>query len=145
MDSITLISSDNVKFQVPLKHVKKSTTISNMFESLEDSQSSPIPLMVIDSEVLKIIIEFWNIENENELDSYIKTFSNKLVQKVLTAADFLDETNLLILCCKHIARLLTGKTTEEMRLILDIESDFTPEEEEEAKIEKNFFLSEIKM
>lgn len=47
----------------------------------------------------------------------------------MQAAHYLEMTKLVDLTCQRVADMLKGKTVEEMREILGIESDLTKEEE----------------
>jgi S-phase kinase-associated protein 1 len=49
------------------------------------------------------------------------------------AANYLDIKPLLDLGCKTVANMIKGKSTEEIRTALNIQHDFTPEEEEQIK------------
>ncbi|CAN0843333.1 SCF ubiquitin ligase complex protein SKP1b [Linum grandiflorum] len=51
------------------------------------------------------------------------------------AADYLNIKELLDLTCRKAAHMISEKTTEEMRKILNIKNDFTPEEEANIRIE----------
>ena len=57
---------------------------------------------------------------------------------LMNATDILDIKVLRSLCCKSVAHSLRGKTVEQMREMLGIEGDFTPEEEERNKLEIDF-------
>ncbi|WMV51648.1 hypothetical protein MTR67_045033 [Solanum verrucosum] len=51
------------------------------------------------------------------------------------AANHLNIKSLIDLTCQTVADMIKGKTPEEIRKILNIKNDFTPEEEEEVKRE----------
>ena len=51
------------------------------------------------------------------------------------AANFLDIKTLIDLMCNTIADRIKGKTTKEIRTILNIKNDFTPEEEAALRAE----------
>jgi S-phase kinase-associated protein 1 len=83
-------------------------------------------------------------ENVSEWDAdFIDIpISNKDLLFALTnSANYLDVKPLLELCCAKIASELEGRTTEEMRKILNVVNDFTPEEEQEL-IERDKWLDE---
>jgi len=54
---------------------------------------------------------------------------------VILAALYLDMNPLIELTCLHIAQMIKGKSTEEIRELLNIKNDFTPEEEEKIRQE----------
>ena len=51
----------------------------------------------------------------------------------LQAANYLNIKGLLDLTCQTVADMIKGKTPEEIKKILNIRNDFTPEEEEEVR------------
>ncbi|CAN0891992.1 SCF ubiquitin ligase complex protein SKP1a [Linum grandiflorum] len=54
---------------------------------------------------------------------------------LILAADNLNIKESLALTCMKAAHMISQKTTEEMRKIFNIKNDFTPEEEENIRIE----------
>ncbi|KAF8687263.1 hypothetical protein HU200_042938 [Digitaria exilis] len=54
---------------------------------------------------------------------------------LVMAADYLKIQGLLDLACKTVAGMIVGKTTEQIREIFGIQSDFTSEEDEELRRE----------
>lgn len=53
----------------------------------------------------------------------------------LQAANYLKIKSLIDLTCQTLADMIKGKTPEEIRNLLNIKNDFTPEEEEEIRRE----------
>jgi len=47
----------------------------------------------------------------------------------------LDIKSMLDLTCKTVAKMITGKTPEEIRATFNIKNDFTPAEEEQVRRE----------
>jgi S-phase kinase-associated protein 1 len=60
--------------------------------------------------------------------------------KLILAANFLDIRPLLDLACAKVASFLKGKSTVEMRRVLGIKTDYTPEEEAAVR-EENKWVS----
>ncbi|CAN0827224.1 SCF ubiquitin ligase complex protein SKP1a [Linum grandiflorum] len=56
----------------------------------------------------------------------------------LKAADYLNIKELLDLTCRKAAHMISKKTTEEMRKIVNIKNDFTPEEEANIRIQNRW-------
>ena len=61
--------------------------------------------------------------------------TNFVFLKLFQAANFLHINNLIDLMCQTIADRIKGKTTKDIRKILNIKNDLTPEEEAEARKE----------
>jgi S-phase kinase-associated protein 1 len=53
----------------------------------------------------------------------------EMVFQIILAANYLDIKGLLDLGCKAVAKMIEGKTTQQLRDQFGIENDFTPEEE----------------
>ena len=58
--------------------------------------------------------------------------------EVMLAANYMDIKPLLELCCAGIARLIKGKSPEEIRTLFEITSEFTPEEEAQIREENKW-------
>lgn len=67
------------------------------------------------------------------LEAMPKELPRKLFESVTLGSNYLDIIPLRDLCCKYIASWLKGKNVDEMRAILGVENDFTPEEEEQVR------------
>eukprot|EP00210_Caulerpa_lentillifera_P006803 g6502.t1 len=73
-------------------------------------------------------------EIKNFDNDYMKVEQSTLYELIL-AANYLNITTLLDLCCQTVANMIKGKTPEEIRRTFGIKNDFTPEEEEEVRRE----------
>ena len=82
--------------------------------------------------------------NEDSLDKIPKwdedffAVDQALVFELILAANFLDIKGLLNLGCKIVAKMIRGKTPEEIRKHFNIKNDFTTEEEEKIKKENEW-------
>eukprot|EP01023_Acetabularia_acetabulum_P016072 TRINITY_DN1792_c0_g1_i13.p1 TRINITY_DN1792_c0_g1~~TRINITY_DN1792_c0_g1_i13.p1 ORF type:complete len:274 (+),score=44.55 TRINITY_DN1792_c0_g1_i13:60-881(+) len=108
-----------------------------------------IPILDFSSEILQKIIEYCQfhqksrIENISEED--IKAWDQEFVQVdqrtlfglILAAKDLVID-GLLDLTCETVARMILGKTPEEIREVFSIKNYFTPEEEEAVRIESRW-------
>lgn len=65
---------------------------------------------------------------------YVKVDQGFLFELIL-AARFLDNPRLLDMLCAEVARMVRGKSPEEIRRTFNIKNDFTPEEEEQVRLE----------
>lgn len=76
-------------------------------------------------------------------NTYLKSFGDDkvLIFQVILAANYLDISNLLMLCCRHVAGMFKGKSVDEIRKEFNIKNDFTPEEEAQIRKE-NEWLNE---
>ncbi len=87
--------------------------------------------------------DFAKFTSHNNLDivgadvEYINIPLNEICDLTL-AANYLDCQGLLHLCARKVATMIKGKTTEEMRKILDIKNDFSPAEEEAIRNEHSW-------
>ncbi|GAP86302.1 putative E3 ubiquitin ligase complex SCF subunit sconC [Rosellinia necatrix] len=156
---VTLIGRDSVEVQATLQAVKKSVTIDTMLTVLDEEKTTgmPIPVPGVPGDILKKVMEFcehhledkpedegaedddeaiWDSEKIPELSewdaAYLDVDKDTLFQ-IANAANYLEIPLLLKYAVNMVASRLVGKTTEEMREFLNIESDFTPEEEQEIR------------
>lgn len=151
----------------PVAVVKQSITLANMLEDFGDHLDVPIPIVNVTASVLAKVMAYCahHLEEANsklaeqkkdgDTDNYEegvpptrfvrtgwdKTFLDvpqpELFELIL-AANYLDVKPLLNAACKTVADLIRGKTTQEMRAILHVENDFTPEEEEKIRKENEW-------
>ncbi|CAG7868192.1 unnamed protein product [Brassica rapa] len=163
---IVLKSSDGETFEVEEAVALQSQTIAHMVE--DDCIDGGIPLANITGVILAKVIEYCkkhvtvvpdgdvivyckkhvvlpdgdsSSSAKEELKAwdaeFMKTDQSTLFNLIL-AANFLNIKNLLDLGCQTVADMITGKTPEEIRTVLNIENDFTPEEEKEIRKENQW-------
>lgn len=142
MEKVKIISNDGKPFITQKKVIILCETIKNLVEDIGTDQEITLPN--IDGKTLEKILEYCkyhvnhNDENKEENEKWDQDYiavEMEFVFKIITAANYLEIKSLLELGCKYVAKKLEGKTTEEMREILGVENDFTPEEEEKIKKE----------
>lgn len=147
---IVLKSSDGHIFEVEEVVALQSQTIANMIE--DDCVENGIPISNINGEILAKVIEYCkkhvvlpdgdsSSSSKEELKAWDAEFMNtdqSTIFNLILAANFLNVKNLLDLGCQTVADMITGKTPDEIRTVLNIEKDFTPEEEEEIRKENQW-------
>jgi len=113
---------------------------------LEDE--TPIPLLNITGAILDKVIKYCEHHKDDApapeyqpgaeivgFDAdFVKVDQSTLFEMIL-AANFLDIKPMLDLTCKTVAKMITGKTPEEIRAQFNIQNDFTPAEEEQVRKE----------
>jgi len=133
MDEITLQNSDEKDFKVPRDVASMSVTIANMLQSITDSidgTGAPIPLPNLNGVVLEKILEYcrfhkdnpvptraeddYSVDNISEWDLKYIAVDVPFLFDIVLAANYLDIASLLDLGCKAIAKLIIGKTPEEI-------------------------------
>jgi S-phase kinase-associated protein 1 len=166
MSVIRVKSCDEKEFVLPEKVAKMSKTLGDLLHQLgsQDKDEDAIPLSKISSEVLEKVVEWmiYHTENENvdegqyfeendggktaKIDEiylwdreYVKrNYAN--IFDIIQAANYLDIKDLLKLACRRVAKMLQGKTPEEIRIMFNIQNDLTPAEEEQIRKENDWFI-----
>ncbi|KAJ4753096.1 hypothetical protein LUZ62_045161 [Rhynchospora pubera] len=151
---ITLRSSDGEEFAVTETVAKMSQTICHMIE--DDCVDGTIPLPNVNSNILRLVIEYCNkhVPNEQPADGsnasqtdketmakWDKEFlnvDNSTLFNIILAANYLNIEGLLDLGCQKVADKMRGKTPEQIRETFDIKNDYSPEEEEEVRRENQW-------
>lgn len=90
-----------------------------------------IPLGNIDSKTLQVVIDYlnyyydnWGRDNREEREitkeeiNFFDKYDIELIKHVTNAASFLNIEVLIETCCKYIAKIISGKTAEEIGEIL---------------------------
>ncbi|CAM0906844.1 unnamed protein product [Alopecurus aequalis] len=136
--TVKLKSSDEQIFEVPAKVAKQFKAIADVVDKGCAAAGDTIPLPNVDSSTLAKVVEY--CENHLRMNaqpdarsSWDKEFVSKValndLYDLINAANYLDYERLLGLIGKAFADLMRGKTVEQIRAILGIENDYTPEEE----------------
>lgn len=132
---VAVITTDGKMFDISDAVVNKIRMVKNASEDFGDEV---IPLPTVTSTVFEKIVEFCSfVPDERDFGStenFAKTFfdvSTEFLFDIITASNFLDAPDVLDAACNAAADLFRGKTPEEIRTILNIENNLTPEEEEE--------------
>jgi S-phase kinase-associated protein 1 len=154
--TLTLISSDGVRFEVPRDAAVTSTLVKAMAEGAPDETEVPLPN--ISGDVLKKVVDFMvyhsttpyvmitrpigsNKMEEICKDAWDAAFVNVTQSDLfdlIMAANYLDSRQLLDLTCCKLASALKGKNTEQIRKTFGITNDFTPEEETRVRNENKW-------
>lgn len=159
MPMIKLQSSDGEVFQVDYEIAKASETIKTMIETLglkEDDEI--IPLANVKASILKKVI-LWATHHKDdpppaEDKNEVKYHTNKLPDwdidflkldqcilfEIILAANYLEIKGLLEMTCMTVANMMSGKTAEEIRKLLNIKSDFTGVEEDQLRQENEWCM-----
>jgi len=132
MTSLNLQSSDGEIFAVSEDVFLQFGTIRTMLEILGEkniSRDSNLPLPNVDSETLRILIDWATFQvtkktteiycPNTDLDRY-KLDPDQLM-KLVRAADYLDIEPLLDIGCRDIGDLITGKSFNEMKILLNFD------------------------
>jgi S-phase kinase-associated protein 1 len=159
---VTLLSSSGDTFDASTYHCMHCKTIANYIDEEPDVDVIPVPL--VNSKVLATFMEFFStrlgiareIAAEPDLDSE-STLTDEQRERLrhramaffdgdempdlleyLLGANYLNSDAILDAIASVISSRISGKTRDEMREILGIESDFTPEEEEKIIAEHSW-------
>ena len=155
-DQVILISKENEEFRISKTAAELSVLIKNTIQDYSIDQ--PIPLLEIDSNCLKLILEYLEHYNGNPpkelekplpsnnlkeiVDEFQYFFINKVSLEQLidltSAANFMEITYLLDLCCAKLSSMCMDKSEEELYQTFGIEDKFTPEDREKLKEENQW-------
>ncbi|KAI4861980.1 E3 ubiquitin ligase complex SCF subunit sconC [Hypoxylon rubiginosum] len=150
--TLMLISGDGTEITISRNAARHSQILADLMEDLPETETElPIPLDAVDGASLKIVVEWCEHFAAHQAPQGLKpvgpskipqwdaeflTFEdNDTIFAVTNAANYMNVQPLLDYAIKTIAAALKGKSTEEMREYLGIESDFTPEEEAQIRSE----------
>jgi S-phase kinase-associated protein 1 len=165
MSTIRVKSCDGKEFVLPEKVAKMSKTLGDLLHQLgsQDKDEDAIPLSKISREVLERVVEWmiYHTENENvDEEHFVQNDGGKTAKideiylwdreyvkrnyvnifDIIQAANYLDIKDLLKLACRRVAKMLQGKTPEEIRIMFSIQNDLTPAEEEQIRKENAWFI-----
>jgi S-phase kinase-associated protein 1 len=141
-------ADDDDEPQIPLNNITKDVLLKviefarNNWNIDEEEIEKPLKSHVEDA--------ISNQNNINFLKSLVKEPENgkdllpehvKLLVDLITAANYLNMSNLLNLLAAKIASLIKGKTPEQIRLMLDLEDDLTEQQKQQIR-EENKWVEE---
>jgi len=154
-ETLTLVSADNEKFQLPKKVALMSELVKTMAEG--DKEEKEIPLPNVKSKVLTKVISYLKYHAETpakEIEKPLKSANmyevvsqwdadfvdveQEMLFELILAANYMDIKSLLDLTCAKVASMIKGKTPEQIRKTFNIVNDFTPEEEELVRAENKW-------
>ena len=146
---VTLISSDGIEIQTTHSAVKKCVTLGTMLEILDSSKTAgkPIPVLGADAETLRVVMRWCEQDlpsttgqpDDGKIQLWVEEFLTKLALnrdlffKVIKCANYLEIELLLQSALGMLARTIENMSTEQMREYLNIQNDYTPEEEAEIR------------
>ena len=158
-NKVTLISSDSQKFEISVKGAMLSELIKERIQNNKDDHIE-FNANQVRGEVLKKVVEYLEHYKEEKpkeiqkplpssdlkdcVDEWDYNFINielNDVFEIILASNYLNIQPLLNLCSTAIAVKIKGKSTAEIRQILNITNDFSPEEEQQI-IEENKWCME---
>jgi len=165
---INLISKGAAEVKIPLEAAKVSTTIRNALniddvDEEQDLDGENVLLTSIEEKVLHKVVEFCKYYHkekmtpiENPIRSvemtdlvqpwyvdFCRLAEREMLQKLLTAANFLDIQPLLELACLAMALLLRGKSKANIRQMFNLTPHVSEEERKEIEEENRMQASAL--
>jgi S-phase kinase-associated protein 1 len=139
-------------FEVERVAAEHSAVIRTLLEDFDEDQLNDaiIPISVDISDECLAKVFGWVIRCKDEpklVDSdklavftdwdraFFDAIESHMLFEILVATNYLEISPLYEMGCQIVADMIRGKTTEEIRGILNIKNDFTPEEEEAIRKE----------
>lgn len=150
-DTIILVSSDDVKFEVEKSVAMMAITIKNMLQDVPEGDNE-IPLPNVEGKVLEKILVWMRHYNKNpivideekkdeksielnEFDTEFCKMDDKLLFDSILSCNYLDLSQLLNVLCKKIAGEIRGKSVDQIRERFGIINDFSEDEMKKIKEE----------
>jgi S-phase kinase-associated protein 1 len=144
-------TNDDQVIEVPMPLAPK---LGNLIEVVmqETDTNQGIPLQNIDAKTFKQLVECVTI-SEMENKEQAKMLELEFIRRIpfleqialMEAANFLNNGDLMKRIAPVIAGQLKGKTTEQMREMLQVENDFTAEEMETIKAEQEWLMTQTRI
>lgn len=140
---VQLMTHDRQTYEVGEEVWGECTTLKNLLEDI-DEHDQVLPLPNVASADLIRIIDFYKERVNADQDThsikvweidYVAQFTPVEMCGLMVAANYLAAEKCLAALARGVAASIQGKKPEEIRLLLNITNDFTPEEEETVKKE----------
>jgi S-phase kinase-associated protein 1 len=155
MATVILLPGDNAD-HTEIKISRKAACLSKLIESMlvddDDNEIPQIPLLEVSKDILYKVVEFLNKHQDDPMQpiskpiqttdlaqivgewdtEYINVDQQKLF-KLILAANYLDIPSLLELGLCKIATMIKNKEPDEVKKLLNIDLEITPEEEKAVR------------
>jgi S-phase kinase-associated protein 1 len=133
---VELLTRDGFKVEVDDVVWAECTTLKNLVEDIDDHDKT-LPLPNITRATLVPLIDFHNGRaacfNEASAEAWERDFLSKFTPiemcELMVAANYLAAERFISALASSIASSISGKSPGEIREMLNITNDFTPEEE----------------
>ncbi|TPX74855.1 hypothetical protein CcCBS67573_g03880 [Chytriomyces confervae] len=155
--TVRITSSDNQEFTVPHDIACQSQLIKNMIKDVGDADKVSISLPNVSGAILRKVLEYatmhkddppevpeiepklsWSSNDIEDRDKQFLNLDQETLFEIILAAKYLDMKSLLGVGTKTVGNMIKGKTVEEVRAVFNIVKDYTPEEEELIRKEKEW-------
>lgn len=135
METVTLQTNDGEVFTMSEETAKKFGTIKNLLEDQTTGTTGIIPLPEVNSRNLRKMLQF---AETVEKGGFFQDFNRSMLLELINATNYLEYRELLDLTMQEVVKNISGKTPQQIRDYFGIESDFTPEEEEQVRKENQW-------
>lgn len=158
MAKVKLVTSEGEVVEVDVDVASKSVLIKGMID--DSGVEEEIPLPNVKKAVLEKIIQYCTYVRDNpppEIEKPLRSnnlsdvttpwysefvnLDQEILFELILAANYLDIKSLLELSCAKVASSIKSRSIPEIRKYLNIENDFTPEEEAQI-MEENKWAEE---
>lgn len=130
---VSVKTGDCADFQVPLELAMASKTIANLLEDMAPDMDEVVPLPNVMARDMEHIMAYWKERApERSVGDFAATLSPDDLWSLMRAANYLNIAPLYNGLTSYAASLLKDRTPQEMRDVLGVTNDFTPEEEAEV-------------
>ena len=157
-EMITLVSKDNVEIRMHAKVAILSELVATTLEEGDDIVNIPRVSSICLRKVVQFL-EYYDMEAMKEIPTplggtvfkeiveqvwyqdFVENEDREMLFDILSAANYMGIKPLLDLTCLKVTFDLTGKSSEEIRVILKLPK-LTPEEEEKARQEHRWIFED---
>lgn len=136
MPAVILLSGDGASFSLQREEAGFSRLLRDALDDLEGDGDAELPLPNMPTAMLQKVVQ-WRRQggDEGAWDDVFGAAGIEELFGLMDAANYLDAQQLLDLTCDRISGQLENKSEQEMRDLLQVVDDFTPEEREQIKRE----------
>jgi S-phase kinase-associated protein 1 len=146
-------SNEKKEFKVDRETLHMSTTITDI---IEDTLQTTITIPHITADIMEMVIEYCTMHKgetpdyeEDDIPVKDQVFCSKngggddpskakYLQRLIEGANYLNVKPMFDLCCRTLAEMLEGKSTEEMRELLGLVDDLSEEQKAVIAEEKRW-------